>query len=194
MRDKVIKELNKFLTGVHMGGATFKDYLDKAENLELKSTLKEIIESFKKHEEAITHRIEELGGNASDSLGIRGNIAEAFEKIKLIPVDTDCEVCEHAIKAMEMGNKNANKFIEENENMEKSILSTGLSGQFLYIIQNQYIDQLIEMKEIVHFIPTHRLCKLSLKDIGRHVQDDLIRKILFHFQTDRLCQMCFSEP
>jgi len=80
------------------------------------------------------------------------------------------------------------------ENMEKSILSTGLSGQFLYIIQNQYIDQLIEMKEIVHFIPTHRLCKLSLKDIGRHVQDDLIRKILFHFQTDRLCQMCFSEP
>lgn len=47
MRDKVIKELNKFLTGVHMGGATFKDYLDKAENLELKSTLKEIIESFK---------------------------------------------------------------------------------------------------------------------------------------------------
>ena len=66
MRDKVIKELNKFLTGVHMGGSTFKDYLDKAENLELKSTLKEIIESLKKHEEAITHRIEELGGNASD--------------------------------------------------------------------------------------------------------------------------------
>lgn len=34
-----------------------------------------------------------------DSLGIRGNIAEAFEKIKLIPVDTDCEVCEHANKS-----------------------------------------------------------------------------------------------
>ena len=47
MSDKTIKELNKFLTGIHMGGATFKDYLDKAQNLEFKSTLKKIIESFK---------------------------------------------------------------------------------------------------------------------------------------------------
>ena len=98
MSDKTIKELNKFLTGIHMGGATFKDYLEKAQNLELKSTLTKIIESFKIHEEAITHRIEALGGNASDSLGIIGNIAEAFEKIKLIPVDTDAEVCEHTKK------------------------------------------------------------------------------------------------
>ena len=142
MRDKVIKELNKFLTGVHMGGATFKDYLDKAENLELKECLREIIESFKRHEEAITHRIEQLGGNASDSLGIRGNIAEAFEKIKLIPVDTDCEVCEHAIKAMEMGNKNANKFIEENENMEKSILND------IYGVVKDYDNHLNKLKNL----------------------------------------------
>ena len=81
MKDKVVKELNRFLTGIHMGGSTFKDYLDKAENLELKECLREIIESFKRHEEAITHRIEQLGGNASDSLGIRGNVAEFFEEI-----------------------------------------------------------------------------------------------------------------
>lgn len=123
MKDKVVKELNRFLTGIHMGGSTFKDYLDKAENLELKECLREIIESFKRHEEAITHRIEQLGGNASDSLEIRGNIAEFFEKLSLIPIDTDSEVCEQAIKAMHMGIKNANKFIEENENMEESILN-----------------------------------------------------------------------
>ena len=123
MKDKVVKELNRFLTGIHMGGSTFKDYLDKAENLELKECLREIIESFKRHEEAITHRIEQLGGNASDSQGIRGNIAEFFEKLSLIPIDTDSEVCEQAIKAMHMGIKNTNKFIEENENMEESILN-----------------------------------------------------------------------
>lgn len=142
MSDKVIRELNKFLTGVHMGGATFKEYLNKAENLELKSVLKEAIESFKRHEEAITHRIEELGGNASDSLGLRGNIAEAFEKIKLIPVDNDCEVCEHAIKAMIMGNKNANKFIEENESMEKSILSD------IYGVVKDYDNHLNKLKNL----------------------------------------------
>lgn len=123
MKDKEVKELNRFLTGIHMGGVTFKDYLDKAENLELKECLREIIESFKRHEEAITHRIEQLGGNASDSLGIRENIAEFFEKLSLIPIDTDSEVCEQAIKAMHMGIKNANKFIEENENMKESILN-----------------------------------------------------------------------
>ena len=123
MKDKVVKELNRFLTGIHMGGSTFKDYLDKAENLELKECLREIIESFKRHEEAITHRIEQLGGNASDSLGIKENIAEFFEKLSLIPIDTDSEVCEQAIKAMHMGIKNTNKFIEENENMEESILN-----------------------------------------------------------------------
>ena len=148
MSEKIIKELNKFLTGIHMGGATFKEYLDKAQNLELKSSLREIIESFKRHEEAITHRIEELGGNASDSLGIRGNIAEAFEKIKLISVDTDTEVCEHAIKAMNMGIKNANKFMEEHKNMEESVMND-IKG-----VIKDYDDQL----EVLNNLKT-KLCK-----------------------------------
>ena len=148
MSEKIIKELNKFLTGIHMGGATFKEYLDKAQNLELKSSLREIIESFKRHEEAITHRIEELGGNASDSLGIRGNIAEAFEKIKLISVDTDAEVCEHAIKAMNMGIKNTNKFMEEHKNMEESLMND-IKG-----VIKDYDDQL----EVLNNLKT-KLCK-----------------------------------
>ena len=148
MSEKIIKELNKFLTGIHMGGATFKDYLDKAENLELKSKLRESIESFKRHEEAITHRIEELGGNAIDSLGIRGNMAEVFEKIKLISVDTDAEVCEHAIKAMNMGIKNTNKFMEEHKNMEESIMND-IKG-----VIKDYDDQL----EVLNNLKT-KLCK-----------------------------------
>lgn len=148
MSEKIIKELNKFLIGIHMGGATFKEYLDKAQNLEFKSSLREIIESFKRHEEAITHRIEELGGNASDSLGIRGNIAEAFEKIKLISVDTDAEVCEHAIKAMNMGIKNTNKFMEEHKNMEESVMND-IKG-----VIKDYDDQL----EVLNNLKT-KLCK-----------------------------------
>lgn len=148
MSEKIIKELNKFLIGIHMGGATFREYLDKAQNLEFKSSLREIIESFKRHEEAITHRIEELGGNASDSLGIRGNIAEAFEKIKLISVDTDAEVCEHAIKAMNMGIKNTNKFMEEHKNMEESVMND-IKG-----VIKDYDDQL----EVLNNLKT-KLCK-----------------------------------
>ena len=120
-KDKVIEEMNKFLKGVHMGGTTFKDYLEKAESPKVKGELKKVIESFKKHEEAITHRIEKLGGNAVDSVGIGGMIGELFEKIKLVKADSDKEVIEHAIKAMEMGIKQGDKFLKEHKDLEPSL-------------------------------------------------------------------------
>lgn len=117
-----VKEMNKFLKGIHMGGTTFKDYLHKAKDPEVKNELVQIIESFKRHEEAITNRIEILGGNASDTLGIMGTMADFFEKIKLIPVNTDFEVCERATAAMEMGMTQGERFIEENKDLEPSLM------------------------------------------------------------------------
>lgn len=115
-------EMNRFLKGIHMGANAFKHYLNKAEDSELKNELQSIIESFKRHEEAITNRIEQLGANASDSLGIFGIIPNFFEKIKLIAVNTDLDICEYAIDAMKMGIKQGEKFKEENEGLNESLL------------------------------------------------------------------------
>ncbi len=117
-----VKEMNKFLKGIHMGGTTFKDYLRKAKDPELKNELVKIIESFKRHEEAITNRIENLGGDATDTLGLMGTMADFFEKIKLIPVNTDLEVCQHAVEAMKMGMKQGEKFIEQNQGLDASLM------------------------------------------------------------------------
>ena len=117
-----VKEMNKFLKGIHMGSATFKDYLHKAKNPEVKNELTQIIESFKRHEEAITNRIEILGGNAADTLGIMGTMADFFEKVKLIPVNNDFELCERATAAMEMGMTQGERFIQENKNLEPSLM------------------------------------------------------------------------
>jgi len=117
-----VKEMNKFLKGIHMGGTTFKDYLRKAKSPEVKNQLVKIIESFKRHEEAITNRIEILGGNASDTLGIMGAMADFFEKIKLIPVNTDLEVCENATAAIEMGISQGEKFIVENSGLDDTLM------------------------------------------------------------------------
>lgn len=116
-----IKEMNKFLKGIHMGGSVFKDYIEIAESQELKSNLVEITETFKKHEEAITHRIEQLGGDANYSLGVTGMMSEFFQKIKLLSVNSDEEILDKAIEAMKMGMENANKFIEEHEDLEESL-------------------------------------------------------------------------
>ncbi|MCI7442964.1 MAG: hypothetical protein MSA89_07760 [Clostridium sp.] len=104
-----------------MGGATFKDYLEKAQDIKLKNELRIIVESFKRHEEAVTHRIELLGGNAADTLGFMGMIGETLEKMKLIVVDSDREVIDYAINAMNMGVEQGNKFIAEHQDLEPNI-------------------------------------------------------------------------
>lgn len=118
---KLVDDLNKFLKGIHMGGATFKDYLEKAQDIKLKNELRIIVESFKRHEEAVTHRIELLGGNAADTLGFVGMIGETLEKMKLIVVDSDREVIDYAINAMNMGVEQGNKFIAEHQDLEPNI-------------------------------------------------------------------------
>lgn len=118
---KLVDDLNKFLKGVHMGGATFKDYLEKAQDMKLKNELRIIVESFKRHEEAITHRIELLGGDATDTLGLMGMIGETWEKMKLMVVDSDKEVLDYAIKAMNMGLEQGNKFIADHEDLQPDI-------------------------------------------------------------------------
>lgn len=120
---KVIKEMNKFLKGIHMGGSTFKDYIERTESKELKASLVEIIETFKRHEEAITHRIEQLGGDANDSLGVMGIMSEFFQKVKLFSANSDKEILDNAIEAMKVGIDNANKFIDEHSNLENSLKS-----------------------------------------------------------------------
>jgi len=137
------KQMDKFLKGVHMGGSTFKDYLEKAQNVDLKNELKNIIESFKRHEEAITNRIEQMGGDAPDTLGFLGTIAEFFEKIKLTPVNNDLQVCDHAIKAMEMGIKQGEKFKEENKDLDPSLMKE------VNAVVNDYYNHLHILNEII---------------------------------------------
>ncbi|NFD31222.1 DUF2383 domain-containing protein [Clostridium botulinum] len=137
------KQMDKFSKGVHMGGSTFKDYLEKAQNVELKNELKNIIESFKRHEEAIISRIEQIGGDAPDTLGFLGTIAEFFEKIKLIPANNDLEVCDHAIKAMEIGIKQGEKFKEENKDLDSSLMKE------VNAIVNDYYKHLNILNEIM---------------------------------------------
>ncbi len=137
------KQMDKFLKGVHMGGSTFKDYLEKAQNVDLKNELKNIIESFKRHEVAITNRIEQMGGDAPDTLGFLGTIAEFFEKIKLTPVNNDLQVCDHAIKAMEMGIKQGEKFKEENKDLDPSLMKE------VNAVVNDYYNHLNILNEII---------------------------------------------
>ena len=109
---EIIKELNKFLKGTKMGVDTFKQYEEKAQTPELKQELNKIISIFKSHEEKTAAAIKKLGGEADDSLGIAWELASMFEKVKDIFVDTDQEVLERAIKAVNMGKDQGTKVLQ----------------------------------------------------------------------------------
>lgn len=137
----IIEEMNKFLKGIYMGITTFKDYYDKAHAMPFKKDIQSIIDSFNRHEEAVIRRIQELGGDPTDSIGIGGAMGELMEKIKLISANEDKEVAEHAVKAIEMGIKNSNKFLKEHDYFEPVLLDT-IKG-----VIRDYDNNLRKMKE-----------------------------------------------
>ena len=55
------------------------------------------------------------------------------------------------------------------KNVEKCILCSRFSGQFVNIVQDKYIDQLVEMHKIIDFILPYRFSKLSLEQIRRYI-------------------------
>lgn len=137
----IVSEMNKFLKGIYMGLSTFKEYYDKAHAMPLKKDIESIIESFKRHEEAVIRKIQELGGDATDSIGIVGAMGELVEKVKLIAAGEDSEVAKHAAKAIEMGIKNSKKFLEEHDYFEEDLKDT-IKG-----VIKDYDNQLRKMQE-----------------------------------------------
>ncbi len=143
---EIIKQLNKFLKGINMGTDTFKQYEEKAQAPELKHQLNHIISIFKSHEQKVASAIQKLGGEAKDSLGIGGELASMFEKIKDIFVDTDKEILEHAIKAVNMGTENGTKVLQTCKDLKADqSITDGLTE-----ILNDYKTTSKELDQLSH--------------------------------------------
>ena len=121
--DELIKELNKFLRGIHMGADSFRVYQDKAKSKDIKNELTKIMFIFREQDEKVSSYIKKLGGEPSNSLGVAGEMASMFEKLKDIFIDNDKEVIDHAINAIDMGIKGGSNLINsyKDEKLDKGI-------------------------------------------------------------------------
>lgn len=121
--DELIKELNKFLRGIHMGADSFRVYQEKAKKQEVKNELRNIMFIFREQDEKVSSYIKKLGGEPSNSLGVAGDMASMFEKLKDIFIDNDKEVLEHAMSAIDMGIEGGNNLLEsyQENHLDKSI-------------------------------------------------------------------------
>ena len=121
---EIIKELNDFLRGLNMGHNTFEKYLEKAEDKNLKNEFTKILSIFSSQKEIIISYIEGLNGDPKDSLGLGGEIASMYEKLKDVFINSDKELLENAIKAVDMGIPQSKKVITDLERItaDKSMI------------------------------------------------------------------------
>ncbi len=121
--DELIKELNKFLRGIHMGADSFRVYQDKAKNQDIKNELRNIMFIFREQDEKVSSYIKKLGGEPSNSLGLVGDMASMFEKLKDMFIDNDKEVLEHAMSAIDMGIEGGNNLLQsyKDNNLDKAV-------------------------------------------------------------------------
>lgn len=125
-KEETIKQLNSFLKGINMGIDSFEIYLDKTDSSKLKHEFTKIISKFKSQKKIIISYIEKVNGNPNDSLGVSGEIASFFERVKDIFMNNDDEILKSATKAMDMGIKGGSNAITnlKNINANQSMINS----------------------------------------------------------------------
>lgn len=133
-------EVDKFLSGVYMGSFVFDQYYDKATNESVRSLIKEIMDSFKRHEKACKRMTDEA------HLTFMENMSLYLEKIKLLKVKNDLDLCKEMLKAMVMGITSSIEFLHEHKDLdgsEKKIIEGILSDY-----DNQMKKIILVMKQL----------------------------------------------
>lgn len=125
-KEETIKQLNSFLKGINMGIDSFEIYLDKTDSSKLKHEFTKIISKFKSQKKIIILYIEKVNGDPNDSLGVSGEIASFFERVKDIFMNNDDEILKSATKAMDMGIKGGSNAITnlKNINANQSMINS----------------------------------------------------------------------
>lgn len=125
-KEETIKQLNSFLKGINMGIDSFEIYLDKTDSSKLKHEFAKIISKFKSQKKIIISYIEKVNGDPNDSLGVSGEIASFFERVKDIFMNNDDEILKSATKAMDMGIKGGSNAITnlKNINANQSMINS----------------------------------------------------------------------
>lgn len=124
-QEKLNEELNQLLKGAHMGASIFENLREKLKSEMLKGEFDEIMEKFRMHERSLTALVVASHGEAADTAGIMGTMADMMNKLKNLLLDTDKEVLEVAVKDIEVAVKAVHDFENKhyilNDNMEKII-------------------------------------------------------------------------
>lgn len=131
MTKDLVKDINKFLKGTHMGIDAINTLKKQSENNgidELTMPLTEILEMYKNHQGILENIIRDLGGKPAKNSGLVGEIVGFFDEVKdYLVLNNKVDILNEAIKNVDTGYNMGKKFLEINLDLDKktkSVIST----------------------------------------------------------------------
>lgn len=141
MSSRNIKNLNSILEGEYMAINSFDSIIEHANDENTKDELQKIQQIHRQHASQIATRIQDLGGNPRDGIGIEGVIAETISNIKHIGATDTTAYLNEALQGEHMGIKIANEFLTENTDPNSTELLKTIVSE--YQININTLDNLI---------------------------------------------------
>ena len=77
--------------------------------------------------------------------------------------------------------------------MEERVLRTGFAGEFLYVVDDEHIDCLVETDKVVDVVFAHGGCVLRLKSACAQIEHAALRILLLHAIANGLYKVCFAH-
>ena len=105
MNSENIKNLNSILEGEYMAVNSFDELIEHANDANIKSELQKIQQIHKQHTVQISTKIQDLGGNPSNGIGIQGVVAETISNIKHIGTTDAASYLKEAVQGEHIGLK-----------------------------------------------------------------------------------------
>ena len=77
--------------------------------------------------------------------------------------------------------------------MEEDVLCFFLTAEELYIINNEYIDHLVKMREVVHGIVFHGINELVREFFATDIKNSFVFRLVLDLNTDSVSEVSFTK-
>jgi bacterioferritin len=130
MNNQNVKNLNSILEGEYMAINSFDSIIEHVEDENTKNELQKIQQTHRQHASQIATRIQDLGGNPPDGVGIQGVIAETISNIKHIGTTDTTTYLKEALQGENMGIKVANEILANNNDPNSTQLLNNMVTEY----------------------------------------------------------------
>lgn len=122
MARNTTKTMNRFLNGINNRTSLFNTYYHYAGDEEFKGLLKDVLATYKKHEETVINTTQKLNCEVWPFNSLKQNLNLKAEKRRVKKLKSDFKIAIEAIKSMDTGIINGFEFVYRNKDLDTTFI------------------------------------------------------------------------